>query len=85
MFEESIRILTLINSGERKSWDILQRMEMPVKRFRIQIKRLLDLHFVGFKENSFEYFLTNRGENVLRSLSSNENDVGESPFILIKR
>ena len=84
MFDESVRILSLINSGDQKSWDIAQRMEIPINRFRAQIKKLLDLNFIGYKADCFEYFLTTRGENVLRSVNSKGKDVGENPFILMR-
>jgi predicted transcriptional regulator len=83
MFNESVKILSLIDSGEQKSWDIAQKMDVPIKRFRAQIEKLLDLKFIKYEAHCFKYFLTTRGVNVLRCTNSEGNSSGETPNIII--
>jgi predicted transcriptional regulator len=84
MFDESVKMLSLIESGEQKSWDIVQKIDIPIKRFRAQIRKLLNLQFIRYEEHCFKYYLTTRGENVLKCIKSEGNDVGETPYILIR-
>lgn len=83
MFDESIRILSLINSGDQKCWKLAQKMEIPVRRFEAQIKRLLDLNFIEFEANQLMYFLTTRGENVLRCVNNLGSDVGPNQLKIV--
>jgi predicted transcriptional regulator len=84
MFDESVKMLSLIDSGAQKSWDIAQKMEIPVKRFRKQIKRLLDLQYIRYEANYFKYNLTARGENVLKCINGGGNNEGKTPYIWIR-
>ena len=83
MFNESVKVLSLIDSGEQKSWDIAQKMDVPIKRFRAQIETLLNLKFIRYEVHCFKYFLTTRGVNVLKCTNSEGNNSGETPYILI--
>ena len=84
MFEESVKMLSLIGSGEQKSWDIAQKLDIPIKRFRALTSKLLDLQFIKYEAHCFKYFLTVHGENVLKCINSEGNDTGVTPYILIK-
>ena len=83
MFNESVKMLSLIRSGEQ-SWDIAEKMDISIKRFRTLIRKLLALQFIGYEPHCFKYHLTVHGENVINFIDKEGNETGEPPYILIK-
>ena len=70
VFGESLEMLSMIYYGENKSWEIAQKMDAPINRYRALIKKLLDLQFIRFDKNNYSYSLTAHGENVIKFASS---------------
>ena len=68
MFQESLTMLSQIHFGGAKSWDILQGMQISIKRFRTLTKKLLELNFIIYDPDTFTYALTSQGENIIKSM-----------------
>ncbi len=66
MFEEFVKTLSLIGSGEQTVWNIAQIIDVPITRFRMITSKLLDLKYVRYEAHCFKYYLTVKGENVLK-------------------
>ena len=84
MFEEIVKLLSLIGSGEQTGWDIALKLDIPITRFRALTSKLLDLQYIKYEAHCFKYFLTMHGENVLKCINSGGNDTGVTPYILLK-
>jgi len=75
MYQESIALISLIHSGELKSWDILQEMQISIDRFRKIIKKLLELNFVKYDPDTFTFSLTSSGDNLIKSMQSHRKAI----------
>ena len=70
MFGESLEMLSMIYYGENKSWEIAQKMDAPINRYRALIKKLLELQFICYDKHNYSYNLTAHGENVIKFANS---------------
>ncbi len=84
MFEEFVKMLSLIGSEQQTVWDIALQMGVPITKFREITSKLLDLKYVRYEAHCFKYYLTVKGENVLKCINGGGNDRGVTPYILVR-
>ena len=84
MFEEFVKMLSLVGSEEQTVWDIAQKMDLPITRFRTLTSKLLDLKYIRYEAHCFKYYLTVHGENVLKCINGVRDDKGVTPYILVR-
>jgi DNA-binding IclR family transcriptional regulator len=70
VFGESLEILSMIDIGENKSWEIAQKLDVPIHRYRALIRRLVELRFIHYDDRDYSYSLTSRGDNVIKFAGS---------------
>ena len=84
MFEEFVKMLSLIGSEQQTVWDIALQMDVPITKFREITSKMLDLQYIRYEAHCFKYFLTLHGENVLKCINGGRNDRGVTPYILVR-
>ena len=84
MFEEFVKTLSLIGSGDQTVWNIAQKTDVPITRFRAITSKLLDLKYIMYEAHCFKYYLTMQGENVLKCINGGGYERGVTPYILVR-